>query len=239
MQTSFLHAGKMFFTASDSTPPEAAARPGAGHGLTAEGMAWRPTHGLRPRPPRPAAERPAGENGNALRANHAPQSRAGPSGGTLQFMHRNQVSRLRLDRRGAGLREILLPMSLPWLWSLAPAPALAAAPGSCLGLCSAGNRVAPRGPRPTGTGGWGKADMGRPLTACGRWAKAPVGLGHTLRIPAGVSKPLLRLGFGRKRGVFSTCATALAQSLALSRFRAQTPAFFKPAKWGAGRFTAF
>ena len=100
-QTSFLHAGKMFFTASDSTRrkplrgPAARARPsGRRHGLAANphGLAADP-HGLRPDALTGGRQRPGGRSCTAIKikddgapvANRAPQSR-------------------RLDRRGAGLR---------------------------------------------------------------------------------------------------------------------------------------
>ena len=85
---------------------------------------------------------------------------------------------------------------LPWLLRLAPALASA--------LLVIGSRPGVPG---TAQRGWGKG---------GTWAAHCVGLGpvllgaHTLRIPAGCVKPLLRLGFRRKRRVFATCATASA-----------------------------
>ena len=148
-QTSFLHAAKMFFTASESTAPEAAdaarrkgtawwprARPtGRLHGLAANG------NGLRPRPP-PTAWRP---NGNGLRpgesctaiksrcrawcgwwigGNHAPQSSLMAAAGLLWR---------------ARSCPCALPMLLPapaWLWSRSSGAGPCLCFCLCLCLCS-------------------------------------------------------------------------------------------------------
>ena len=230
-----LHAEIIFayllrhFSRIDRHPPEAA---GAArlprHGLTAErhalpgeGTAWRPTatacgrhpHGLRPTPSRAA--------GNALRA----------------IMHRNQVSRLRLDRRGAGLREILLPMSLPWLLLLRRASDwLLLRPwllrfGLCLGLCSVGNRVAPRGPRHRAAGLGQGRDMGRP------YGLRPMGLGPVLLgthyASLRVCETVAALRFPAQTPCFGLVQRHSAQSLALPCARAQTiPADFADFRCG-------
>ena len=93
-------------------------------------------------------------------------------------------------------RRLLLPPAPAWLWSLS---LLLPLPWSCL----SGSEGRPGVPdRPAWAGG-ARVDMGRPLRGL-----RPGTSGHTLRIPAGVLKPLLRLDFRRKRGVFTTCATA-------------------------------
>ena len=102
-------------------------------------------------------------------------------------------------------------------------------------LCCSGPAVAPAPAldqgrpgvpdRPARAGG-ARADMGRPLRGL-----RPGDSGHTLRIPAGVSRANAGAGLKRKRGVFTTCATASAQSRAEPRAQAQTTSILRPAKW--------
>ena len=164
-ETYLLHAGKMFFTLHANIisaccknvfyrigEHRAGSRwrgPAPRHGLAAEGMAWRPKAwpgGQRQRPAaeskRPAAGRPAGRTSNACGesypaikikdegsapvAIHAPQSSLTSAAGPCCWRARSCCP-CRCPGSGSG----------SGLWPLAPAPALAAEPGSCLGLCSA------------------------------------------------------------------------------------------------------
>ena len=166
VQKCFLHAGKMFFTASSG----ARRKPLRGAGRSTpcgrrHALIGRP-HGLRPRANGLPAGRPAGENGNALRAKIVPrnQDHGRTAGGgkscTAIKSHGWTVLLARAGSRSCCPCRCCLLLLL----RRAPAPALAAEPGSCLGLSALPVPIrAARGPRPTGTGGWGKADMGRPL----------------------------------------------------------------------------
>ena len=177
----------MFFTASESTAPEAAGaarrhgtawRPkawpgGRRHGLAANGNGLRPrANGLRP-------DALPGERATPAE-NRTPQSRSRTKAQRRwQFMHRNQVSRQRLDRaagvRGPAAHVAALALALalvsglwlllrPWLLSLAPA----------LASALLGNRVAPRGPRHRAAGLGQGRDMGRP------YGLRPMGLGPVI-----------------------------------------------------------
>ena len=202
-----LHAGNIIsaccinvFYRIASTPPEAAsrhrlhgtacgrtARPGGrGHGLTAG--------------QRPAAGRPGGRQARPAGERIVPRNQEPGRGWRWQIMHRNQ------DAAGPALARCLvlpLPMSLPPPCRLCSVCSCSArAPASCSALSVLAPDLPviepPRGPRaPAGRLGQGRIE-GRhgPPTA---WAKAPMILGHTLRIPAGVSRANAGAGLSRLR----------------------------------------
>ena len=182
----FSACGKNVFYIIDRHPAGSRWRgAGAGHGLAAERHALTDPTAWRPTPtawrPTPTASRPdalRARTATPWRADRTPQSRSRKGGGRVERVanHAPQ-SRRRLDRRGAGLREILLPMSLPWLLPgscscSGSGPCLCSCPGSLLCRCHQGRAGVPM----TAQQARGKADMGRP--ACGR-AKAPLLGAHT------------------------------------------------------------
>ena len=147
-------------------------------------MAWRPKawpggrrQRLGGRPDGLAAERPGGRDGNALRANHAPQSRSRTKAQRRwQIMHRNQVggwTGLALARRVSAW-----PMSR----RLLPAPALGSGlgSGSCLALALAlALLVISRAAQGSPTDRHGRVGQGRTWAAHLWWAKARYFWAHT------------------------------------------------------------
>ena len=184
MQTSFLHAGKMFFTASTGTRRKPLARRRRqGHGLAAEeqrpsgegmacGQRQRPAAGT---PCRANEQRPGGRSCTAIKikddgataANRAPQSSCGGWTGKVLARARSCCPCRCCLLPAAWL---LLPAPCCWLWSLALALALPVPDQGRAGVPMIAKRA------------WGKADMGRPP----RGGLRPGDSGHTLRIPAGV-----------------------------------------------------
>ena len=163
-QTSFLHAGKMFFTSSTGTRRSRCAARRQGHALRANSTAWRPiSHGLRPTHGL-TAERQRPAAGRIMHRNQEPVPSL-VAGRSAAIMHRNQVSRQRLDRPGSGARGLSLA-------HVSPAPACSCSglwlglwllPGSCPGSGSTGDQQGRPGvpDRPARAGG-ARADMGRP-----------------------------------------------------------------------------